>query len=273
MEHICIKTVERLLTGHNSSNEKIISGYNYYPRIASVNSNKILTFSNMHETKDYFASMMKDILSSGYPNDYVLMQVRDKYGTYRWEPNFRFRDDKGKVYPDLRIKDTRNNKYVDFSIIPFASFEEAGYTATEVSDFSGENKGWEINIGCDLVKDIIKLASLFVSKSSILPFDKNGMPKPETLEDKEIRDPWPDAYDTPVLIIGGDINQIREKVSSFIPAKIIRLEKDNKELSFIINSNFEKLKRIKEYDSLIELGFKEEDCLANLPFILQYVDP
>ena len=91
-------------------------------------------------------------------------------------------------------------------------------------------------------------------------------------EEKKDRQCWPDAYETPVLIIGGDINQIKDKIASFVPAKIIRCEKEGQELSFVINHNFERLIHLPEYVLLLKLGFKEEDCLANLPFILQYVD-
>lgn len=272
MKDKCIDILDKLLTGSNSSDEQIISGYNYYPKIAYFENCKILTFSNMHETQDYFAFMMRDLLAYGYPNDGVLMQLRDKYGVYRWELDFNFRNDEGEVYPDLKIKNIKSGKYIDLIQIIPTTLEEAGYAKKEAKNLIGENKGWEINIGCDKIEDIIEIANLFTKKAYKFPFNKYGIFLPETEEEKDIRKPWADAYETPVLIIGGDIVQIKDKISSFIPAKLIRWQKENAELNFIVNNAFEKLKNLSEYQDLINLGFKEEDCLANLPFILQYVD-
>lgn len=265
-------TLDGLLTGNNSSNEKIISGYNYYPKVVRFDNIEILTFSHSHETSDYLLAMFGDLRKLGYPSDNVLMQLRNKYGSYRWENRFRFRDDKGDVYPNLKIRDTKTNQYVDLQEIPFQTLEEAGYDEKTVQNYVGEDKGWEINIGCDYEEDILKLAKLFTQKSSDFPFDQEGFPKVETVEERLLRSPWPGPHETPILIIGGNIKRLSARIPLFIPAKKIECEFNDKELSFIIHNKYQKLCNLPEYVLLLDLGFEEEDCLANIPFIQRYVD-
>ena len=266
-----INILESLLKGNNSSLEKVISGYNHFPECIDLKNYNILTFSHMHETKTYLSAVMEELKSLEYFNSMVLKK-RDKYGFFRWEPGFKFRDDNGKVYSVIKIKDMITGKYLNLESLEGSTLKEAGFSEEQIKNLTCENKGWEMNMASDNEKNIIKLTNLFVKKSSIDKFDDNGNITIETEEEKALRCPWPDAYEIPVLIVGGEIEKIRERIKGFVPVKLFKHQSKGGEYSFIIDEKYSLLKKLKEFDRIFELGFKEEVCLANIPFIKRYVN-
>lgn len=123
-----------------------------------------------------------------------------------------------------------------------------------------------------LKKEISRIAHLFLQKSSVEIYDLAGEIIQETDEEKKQRAPWSEAYDTSILIIGGQLSQIKEPIIGFQHAHLFRAQYSMGEYYFVINKYLEILKTSKEYHYLLEQGFQPENCLANIQFIQSYVD-
>ena len=140
------------------------------------------------------------------------------------------------------------------------------------ADLLGENYGWELNMPFNSEGELIKLVDLFLRKSGDHIYDKNGVIIEEIDKEKSLRAPWRDAYETPVLILGEIALKYANKLPHFIPATKIILRENFNEISFIINKNLGLLRNLPHYEQLKRMGFNEELCLGNKPFIIGYVD-
>lgn len=118
----------------------------------------------------------------------------------------------------------------------------------------------------------MKFVQLFLRKSSKYLFDEKGNIVKETGRDKKIRLPWPDAYVLPVLLLGEKALRYARELPQFVPATKVGLEKNGNEISFVIHKRLDLLRKLRHYEYLKKLGFKETPCLANKPFIRHYVD-
>ena len=112
---------------------------------------------------------------------------------------------------------------------------------------------------------------MFLKKSGEHIYNEEGEIIPETDEERELRAPWKDAYETPVLLLGESALRYTDELPHFVPATKIALKESSNEISFVIHKNLEQLKNLPHYEQLLCLGFEEEICLGNKPFI-NYVD-
>ena len=230
--------------------QKIISGYNWYDAVSTVP--RVITFSHMHESEDYYAAMFKDMQSLGYSHQRIDASTRSKFATYRWEKDFVFRDANDDFFPDLRIR-SLSGEYLDLTKYSGKTLEDV----TELKDekLFGDNKGWELNLEFKSKKRLLELVNLFVQKSS-----------------RKSAKHWPGAYDVPVLIIGEQAKAYVSELPDFVEARKIALFENDNEVSFVIHEKLDDMLKHPLYTELSQLGFVEEVCFGNRPFIEAYVD-
>lgn len=246
----------------------IISGYNWYVDLP-LRRNMMFTFSNIHETEPYKRAMLRDLEKREYISEIITERIIQKSGAFLWDPANRIRDDNGGLF-NIQIKDLRTGLYL--------SLENYGPILIKHNEFLNskgyllaEGHGWEIDIPFKNENELINIADLFLKKSGMYNYDEEGITIKETDEEILLRSPWPDAYRTPVLIIGEGALKYIKKLPYFGVATKFSLTSNNNEISFIIHKNLATLKNLPAYDTLKEIGFVEEFCLGNKPF-LRYID-
>lgn len=244
-------------------NEKIITGYNSYFEIPNTNELS-LCLSNIYSGSEYLKCMVKDLNKLGYSHNYINKCIRSKKGVYEWKSDWNIWKD-GKLQSDLKIrkfgnKDFINLKNLNKNIISLSDI----YGINE--KFIAEDESSEINISVKQEDSMFELVDLFSKKSSKFLYDEKG----KTIGFNKFC--WEEAWDVPVLLIGGNIMSYEFLFPEFIKSvRFFKYENEN-EISFIIHKKFDKLKNSDYFDKLIKFGFQYEFCLANKPFILQYVD-
>lgn len=58
----------------------------------------------------------------------------------------------------------------------------------------------------------------------------------------------------------------------FIRASKFSLKEGNNEISFVVHKKLKKLRKLPQYEKLLNFGFKEEECLGNKQFVTDYID-
>ena len=202
------QTLENLVTPKNSLGRQIITGYNFFSKCLYIEDYAILTLSHIHTNLQYFLRVQEALQEMSYPNKDVGLSRRDKRGVYKWKPKFRIRDDEGELYKDLKIKNIETGDYHNLERIPYGTLREAGFSDAEIDKLVGQDKGYEINIFLSNEEDLLKLAQEFIRRSSEYLVDEEGNIVFETSEELRQRDPWPGSYETPVIVIGGDLSRI-----------------------------------------------------------------
>ncbi|MBW2974008.1 hypothetical protein KY346_06500 [Candidatus Woesearchaeota archaeon] len=265
-----IACLDELLTYRDSDGllVPVISGYNWYAKLTK--SDRVITFSNIHETESYKEDMLRDLEELGYDHKDILNQIREKAGAFIHDLEFRLRDDDGNLLPGLRIKDTRTGKYIDLE-----NYQDALINYQEFTDAEGclidEDQGWELDMPFKGERELMSLVNLFLKKSGKHIYDVRGNIIKETDEEQDARAPWSDAYKVPVLLLGETALRYADKLPQFVPVTKFALKENNNEISFIIHNNIKYLKSLNQYTQLLRFGFAEEECLGNKPFI-RYVD-
>ena len=219
--------------------ENAITGYNYFPRKLSSRTRSRLILSNLHETDAYLADVTNYLTALGYPNEHTSLEIRAKFASARWLPQYRIHDDFGNVYPQLKIHD--DNKILTLSEIPFQTLSAAGFSKEYIQSLIGKNKGYEIVLSSRRIFEIRKLADIFLEKAY------NG-----SLE------PWTDAYSVPYILIEG----CTESVPSFEEITLYRRMKGKEEYNFVALHLSQETA-----DTLSYLGFIPRGCLVNKIFI------
>lgn len=149
-----------------------------------MQSDRIVTFANIHESEDYKQDMLNDLEREGYSPQQVLDKIRGKGGAFRWKLKYKIRKDDGETLPGLRIKDLRTNNYIDLSkyhkpLIDYPEFRNSeGYLIAE-------DEGWELNLPFKDKLELLKLTSLFLEKSGEYIYDLDGNEIEESEEEKE----------------------------------------------------------------------------------------
>ncbi|MBI4145429.1 hypothetical protein HY493_04470 [Candidatus Woesearchaeota archaeon] len=238
------ESLDRLLRDH------LISGYNWFA--VQPTTERIVTFSHMHEIPEYKAAMTQDLLVLGYGIDEVDRCTRAKYGSFRWERHFVHRDDDGSLFPNLRVRSC-DGAYIELDRVPEQTLEHRSDLAG--TSLIGESEGWELDLDFKNREHLISLASLFVNKSN----RKNNAH-------------WPGAYDVPVLLFGQSAVTYAADLPDFVVAKHIILTDAGNEISFVVNKHFPLLSARNEFSVLQSEGFRVESCLGNASFIERYVD-
>ncbi len=266
-----IECLDDLLTFKDSEGElsPIITRYNWYTVLSK--SDSIVTFSNIHETEDYKRDMIRDLKILGYDDTTILMNIREKAAIFLWEIYFNIRDDKNKILPGLKVKDSMTKQY--FDLVPFEKPLEEYKQFSEAKWYLiAENHGWELDMAFNNKKELLDLVNLFLRKSGRFVYDEEGNIIVETEEERTTRSPWTDAYETPVLLFGETALKYLDELPHFIQATKIVLKENSNEISFVIHRNLDQLRDLPHYEQLLKLGFKEEACLGNKPFIAEYID-
>lgn len=243
----------------------VIAGHNWYNSLPQ--SNSVVTFANIHETEAYKEAMMQDLEKQGYDRRTVMNSIRAKGGAFLWNLGYRIRDDNGVPLAGLKIKDLKTGEYLDLTKFdkPLSNYPSF---ARRKNDFVAEDTGWELDIPFGSKEELFRLVNLFQAKAGIRKYDENGQIVDETEEEKKLRAPWTDAYEVPVLLVGENAIQYAAELPHFTPATKIALKENGNEISFVINKKLRLLKGLPHYQQLIDLGFKEEPCLGNKPFIM-----
>lgn len=247
----------------------IITGYNWYNAVPRTN--RVVTFSHLHQTEAYKKAMLNDLVALGYSKRRILGNIREKSSAFLHEPHFSIRDEKGNLFPSLRILDVRTGQYIDLEkyrqpLIKYPEFEGADFMLRR------EDAGWQLDMPFSTKAELFQLVGLFTQKSAASLYDDQGQKIQETPGQKRRRGPWPGAYEVPVLILGAKAMRYVEELCGFHRAKKLTLIENRNEISFIIHEKYELLKQRMEFARLDEFGFFEEDCLGNTLFIKQYID-
>lgn len=220
---------------------KVITGYNWYKEIPQ--SDRAVTFSHMHEKEEYKQVMFQD-LKGFYSREQIESYIREKGATYFLESDF-------EIFEGLRIKNIETDK---------ESRPEEYNSVKDKPEFEGKfigqlDSGWELDLPFREKESLLKIVNLFLRKSY-----------------SESEEHWPDAYETPVLLLGKKALCWKDDLPQFIQATKFILEESSNEISFVINKNMARLKELPQYKTLIDLGFQQELCLGNRAFIDRYVD-
>lgn len=232
------------------SKQQIISGYNWYTSIPT--GARLVTFSHMHESPGYRDAMHKDMEKIGYSYEQIEEKTRAKFGCYRWEPDFVFRDNEGQLFPKLCIRPLAGS-YLNLAQYPESTLENIPELKNE--SLIGENEGWEMDLEFKTKDELFRLVKLFLTKSS-----------------RKNPDHWPGAYDVPVLLIGEQAIVYAQELPDFVESRRIILIENGNEISFVVNKKFVDLKKNPHYTTLNRMGFIEEPCLGNRAFVDTYVD-
>src|SRR3989344_5734652 len=107
-----IRCLDELLTYRDADGNlsPIISGYNFYNQLAR--SDRLVTFSHMHETEDYKNAMLNDLENLGYKTEHIISKIRERGTNHLWDPNYELRDSSGNIFPS-RIIDMRIGHFID----------------------------------------------------------------------------------------------------------------------------------------------------------------
>ena len=117
-----------------------ISGFNRYFSAYDFSETSILVLSNLHETIPYREAVLKDL--KAYAD--ICVDVHKKIGFTRWRPDYRIRDDKGDLFPGIKIKDKQ--KYLKLEDIQSGTLREAGFATEYIRTLIGINNAYEIRI-------------------------------------------------------------------------------------------------------------------------------
>ena len=266
-----VRCLDELLTFRDDQGRisPVITGYNWYSTFTK--SDRMITFSHIHETGNYLQDMLRDLKVLGYDTQTVLKCIREKSGAFLWDLYFKIRTNGGKVLPGLKIKDGRIGQYLHLEHFTRPLGEYPQFMEAD-GHLIGEDEGWELNLSFNNKQELMKLVTIFLQKSGTRLFDEEGNEIIETEEQKSRRNPWTDAYQTPVLLLGEIALQYANELPHFIPANKFSLIMNSNEISFVIHKNLGRLKNSPHYKRLLELGFKEEGCLGNKPFVADYID-
>jgi len=266
-----INILENLITFREEDEtlSPIITGYNWYNTL--INSDRIITLSHIHETEIYKQGMVNDLEELEYSPKFTLAHIRPKAGAFLHDLEFRIVDERGEPYKGLKIKDLRSGNYLDLKIfsLPLINYPEFLGAEGYLID---EDQGWELNIPFSDKIELFNLVELFLRKSGNVIYDKEGRPIEEPEEEKIKRKPWADAYAIPVLLLGKNAIKYVDELKYFTPVTKFSLIENHNEISFVINKKLSMLRNLPQYKDLLNLGFVAEICLANKPFIVNYVD-
>lgn len=243
----------------------VISGYNWFNRVPE--SGRVITFSHIHETDAYRNAMLGDLESKGYDREHVLSCIRKKSGTFLWDIRYRFREDNWEILQGLQIKDVRTGEYIELEKFNEDSLRAYDQFKKSQGYLIAEDKGWELDLPFKNKAELMLLIDLFLRKSGKYIYDDEGREISETAAQRESRAPWDDAYETPVLVVGETAVKYKEELPQFDSATKLCLIENNNEISFVIHNMLSRLKELPHYEILRELGFKEEACLGNKPFL------
>ena len=210
--------------------------------------------------------MLEDLKKLGYRRRYILERIREKGGTFFWNPDYNIRDGKGRILKRLKIKDLRTGKYVDLRRYK-ERLKKYDQFRTSKGYLIANNYGWEVDIPFRKKERLLSLVNLFLKKSGDFIYDNSGTIIVERAKERRMRAPWPDSYRVPVLLLGESALKHSEELPDFDPAIKFSLIKNSNEISFVVHKYLEILRSLPHYETLIHLGFSEERCLGNRPFL------
>lgn len=234
----------------NGNLDPIITGYNIYSAVPK--SENSIVFSHIHESDAYKQAMILDLEKLEYSREFILANIREKWGVFLWELNFIVRDENRVPFPGLNIRNTATGSILDLSRYSGSTLEE--YSELD-GVLQGEDFGWELNLPFYNKKQLLELTDLFMRKSLAGRIDS-----------------WPGAYEVPVIVLGQAALIYDSDLPSFSPAKKLYLKQNKNEIYFIINENYQRFESHTSYKRLIELGFIEEKCLVNDRFLKRFID-
>lgn len=226
-----------------------ITGYNWYDSAFSTDSS--ISISHMQEDDDYKSAMITDLDSlSQYPKS-VEEHIRSRGTAYfPHQPNF-------VVTHGLRLKRASSGAYLDLESFPIGSTLEGTHEfgALENCLIGEQSMGWEINMPFYEKTGLFSLLDLIVEKS--------------VLDNENC---WPMAHRIPVILIGKEAFRYLPELEFFSRATKVVYTQANNEVSFVTGRNIDNLRGTQEFSKLLNIGFKEEPCLANKLFINKFVD-
>jgi len=171
----------------------------------------------------------------------------------------------GKLQSKLKIRKFGTDDYINLKKLNKEINSLSDIFEDDIK-FIAEDKSSEINISVDNIKSLTYLVDLFMKKASIFLFNDKG----ENIGINKYN--WREAWNIPVLLIGGNILNYESYFPQFTKASKFLKRENGNELSFIIHNKIKELKESSYLDKLINFGFEQEFCLANKSFILKYVD-
>ena len=242
----------------------VISGYNWYG--SALQSDSRVTFSNIHESEDYKAAMIEDLKKLDYRRRYIAERIREKGGTFFWNPEYSTRNNKDEILGGLTIKNLKTGRCVDLRKYRKPLNEYKRFKNSK-GRLIAEGYGWEIDIPFRKKERLIRLVDLFLRKAGLFIHNEDGKRLRESVQEKKLRAPWPDAYRDPVLLIGEIALKYLDQFPEFDETYRLSLVRNNNEISFVIHKNLDFLRNLPHYENLCRLGFSEQRCLANKPFL------
>jgi hypothetical protein len=213
-----------------------ISGFNRSFSAYDFSDSSLIVLSNFHDTERYKKSVLDDL--GAYSQKELDIMIKRKIGYTRWEPEYRIRDDKGNLFPDLKIKDKQ--KYLKLEEIHSATLEEANFSIEYIGSLIGINDAYEIRIQSSSQSTIQDVARMFIEKTNL---------KSENM--------WPDPYDVPVVLLLGT-----ESMVDFLPVTMYQQRRRKDSLNFVQRNLIKEIEERMEED-----GFEKTHCLANSHFV------
>ncbi len=239
--------LERLLAFRTHGQLKpIITGYGWLDRPAS--SDRVVTFSHSHETEAYKQAMLEDLANAGLGD--ATDKIRNKGSAYLWKPQFRHRDERGRVLPGKIIKDLETGEMVDLRKYKLPLSRYAKFKNSFGRLVCEDGLEWQIDVPFKTKAELLQLSALFVRGA----YGAGG---------------WPAPYDLPLIIIGRAarkyLNDARIN-NNFSLATRFYLVCGENEINFIIGKALQRLEGSNEHGVLKESGFRKEACLVNTQF-------
>src|SRR3989338_862129 len=211
-----------------------ISGFNRPFSAYDFSETSILVLSNLHETIPYREAVLKDL--KAYAD--ICVDVHKKIGFTRWRPDYRIRDDKGDLFPGIKIKDKQ--KYLKLEDIQSGTLREAGFATEYIRTLIGINNAYEIRIESPNHNTVQCLAKMFIDRTNSLSLE-----------------PWPDDYDIPVIFLLG-----AETMPDFLPVTMYQQRRRRDSLNFVQKKLAQEIEKQLEGN-----GFEKAYCLANSLFV------
>ncbi len=227
------KVLENLLR------EEHISGFNRVSFPYNFSNINLIVLGNFHETEAYKQAVIEDLRKK---DSSLQLALHQKRGFTRWLPQWKIRDDKGKLFPNLKIKDKKG--YICLEEIQTQTLAEAGFSEEDI--LIGINRGYELRVQSQGYKEIEELAKVFIEKT-----------------DKNSPNAWPDTYNTPIIFLFG-----MEHADDFLPVTMYQQKGERLSFNFIQRSLRKDREKILE-----EIGFEQAVCLANSQFVRECCNP
>ena len=275
------KNLEKLLVEPQGTG--LISGFNCYDELAHT-SGVVISLSYQQRYREHIDAVIADIQNN--PNIAQILSDervselklrRNKRSIYRWDKDWPIpKDDTGKIPYHLDFVNQKNGHLLDKNKLKDAN------TIKDVTEYKKllsvalkEKEGIELSLNIKTKDEAERVIDLFRKKAYRMKINERGLIM--RVAGKQIpaeEEVWPYADVIPCIILGKQIvNFFPFGLPDFTQANKIAIIKENNEISFIVNKNYDLVMRSDPYLNL-KKDFRVEDITvyANNAFVFDYIN-